>query len=339
VLVLYPPPDFETYVHARRLYVGGSFAIVDNRRVNYIFTTAGSAPESMGVGLDGMVAAMAVYSGTQEQIAVAGTFTRAYLSEGSVRSGGLVMWHQKDRSWRLVGDAAINGFAFAVAVRGQELWVGGKFSAVGTQSAANVAMYNGNAWHVLKTGVEGEVYAITVTARNDTYVGGLIHSAGGVAVQNVARWDGVNWVSLVDEVCSKTGSTLCGVDGVVNALATVGEYVYAAGSFLRAGGKPAENVAVYFSGEWSSLGGGVQGGSVYAMNVVSLGVGACIYYAGDFKYVRDERGTMPAHGLAKWCVGNPGRSRLQYESLDTLWTPVAVPEGVVQIRAIGSFQK
>jgi hypothetical protein len=326
-------------MHARRLYVGGSFAIVNNRRVNYVFTTAGSAPEPMGVGLDGVVSAMAVYNSVDEQIAVAGTFTRAYLSEGSVRSGGLVMWHEKDRSWRLVGDAAINGFAFAVAVRGHELWVGGKFSAVGSQSASNVAMYDGSAWHVLKNGVEGEVYAVAVTARNDTYVGGLIYSAGGVAVQNVARWDGVNWVSLVDEVCVRTGSTLCGVDGVVNALVTVGEYVYAAGSFMRAGAKPAENVAVYFSGEWSSLGGGVQGGSVYAMNVVSLNVGACIYFAGDFRTVRDERGTQPSRGLAKWCVGNPGRSRVQYESLDTLWNPMAVPEGVVQIRAIGSFRK
>jgi len=293
----------------------------------------------MGVGVDGGVAAIAMYNRTDETIVVAGTFTRAYQSEGSVRSGGLVMWSQRTQSWSLIGGAAIRGFGFALAVRGKELWVGGKFTTVGEMAASNAAMFDGTAWSTLKGGVQGEVYAVAVTARTDTYVGGLIHSAGGVGVQNVARWDGVNWVPLLDETCVRTGSKLCGVDGVVNALATVGEYVYAAGTFTRAGGKPVDNVAVFFSGEWSSLGGGVQGGSVYAVNVVRTGLAACIYFAGDFKSVRDERGSVYAHGLAKWCVGDPGRSRLQYESLDTLWTPIAVPENIVQIRAVGTLEQ
>lgn len=91
----------------------------------------------------------------------------------------------------------------------------------------------------------------------------------------------------------------CGLDGVVYAMAAIGEYIYVGGSFTMAGGKPSSNVAVYYSGRWSSLGGGVSG-SVYAAGVVRDGLGACVVYGGDFTSVRDKRGQMTTGGLAQW---------------------------------------
>lgn len=41
--------------NARRLYVGGSFATVNNSRVNSVFTTEGGAPQQLGLGTDGPV--------------------------------------------------------------------------------------------------------------------------------------------------------------------------------------------------------------------------------------------------------------------------------------------
>ncbi|KAJ1488022.1 hypothetical protein T484DRAFT_1784389, partial [Baffinella frigidus] len=60
----------------------------------------------------------------------------------------------------------------------------------------------------------------------DVYVGGRIRAAGGQevqnvaqwdgnqwVVQNVAQWDGNQWVALLDIACLRSQSAVCGVDG------------------------------------------------------------------------------------------------------------------------------
>lgn len=181
------------------------------------------------------------------------------------------------------------------------------------------------------------MFACAVAAGNDAFVGGRIQSAGNTEVENVARWDGASWVALVDSECSSTQSKLCGLNGVVYAMAAVGEYLYVGGSFTKAGGRPASNVAMYYSGKWSPLGAGVTG-SVYAAGAVRDGLGACVVYGGDFTSVADKRGRFPASGLAQWCIGNPEKALLTTGNLEQLWRPMKVPEGVLQVRTVASFQ-
>ena len=77
------------------------------------------------------------------------------------------------------------------------------------------------------------------------YVGGLFAQAGGVAVNSVARWDGVAWSALTDD-----GGT--GVSNFVNDLDVfddgTGTALYAAGFFDTAGGQQANNVARWACG-------------------------------------------------------------------------------------------
>jgi hypothetical protein len=74
------------------------------------------------------------------------------------------------------------------------------------------------------------------------FVGGEFWSAGGVTVNNVARWDGSAWSALA-------GPFGAGIDGSVDALAVFddgsGPTLYAGGSFTTAGGLWSRSIAAW----------------------------------------------------------------------------------------------
>src|SRR4029079_8519431 len=88
--------------------------------------------------------------------------------------------------------------------RGQLIVAGGFQESNGPGNG--VALWDGNSWSTLGTGVNGGVAALMVY--NDRlYVGGAFTQAGGSPASNVAVWDGTSWSAL--------GS---GVNGRVEAL-------------------------------------------------------------------------------------------------------------------------
>lgn len=88
----------------------------------------------------------------------------------------------------------------------------------------------------------------------DLYVGGTFHQAGGIAVNNIAKWDGSNWSDL------NGGTTTTGGYAYVNALTTVNDDLYAGGHFTTAGDKEAQNIAQWSASRktWKPLNGGVN---------------------------------------------------------------------------------
>ena len=64
--------------------------------------------------------------------------------------------------------------------------------------------------------------------------------------------------------------------------------------------------------------------------------GSCIYVAGDYKEVKDKRGTMDASGLVRWCIGDPGtvlkvdEQRSEAGVTSEYWEQVDLPEGSYQ---------
>jgi len=270
----------------------------------------------------------------------------------------------------------LHGLGLAVLVKDGDIFVGGRFTGAGSVKAASVAVFKpaagvsargivlnpsgvvhhdgiagpgGGEWRALGEGVKGMVYALAAGDNADVYAGGRFHLAGGVHVQNIARWEGVEgipgggyWTGLVDSDCLRLSSGVCGVDGDVWALAYVGEYLYVGGQFSAAGGKPARNIARFFSGVWEGIGRGVDG-AVHVLTAIKIQgtlAGSCVYVAGDFKEVEDHRGAMKVSGLVRWCVGDPGTVLQADESSDLgggvteYWEQVALPEGVVSVRAL-----
>ncbi len=56
--------------------------------------------------------------------------------------------------------------------------------------------------------------------------------------------------------------------------------------------------------------------------------------------MEDSRGEIEASGLARWCIGDPGTvltvdgSSAHGGGLTEFWEPVAVPDGVLSVRAL-----
>lgn len=129
------------------------------------------------------------------------------------------------------------------------------------------------------------------------YLAGDFFSAGDVGTTRVARWDGNTWEPLI----SITGSQLTGDE--VRALAVFddggGPELFAGGTFSRAGGLTATNIAKWDGRTWreveGSLGQGING-RVDCLHVHTDATGAALYVGGQF----DRAGGISASNIAKW---------------------------------------
>ena len=179
---------------------------------------------------------------------------------------------------------------------GPRLWVGGQFSSFGGVSAANVAVWNGNAWSNLGGGLtSGYDYpqCHCVAWFDDgsgaqLYAGGAFTLADGSPAPHIARWNGTSW--------SDVGG---GMNGWVDALAVfddgTGPALYAAGGFTQAGSNPANRIARWNGTTWSALGTGLNN---YASSlcVADDGSGSKLYVGGAFT----QAGGIGTNYLARW---------------------------------------
>jgi hypothetical protein len=306
---------FALAVVGNEVYVGGWFTSAGGVSANSVarFNTQTNTWSSLGTGssngVNGEVRELAVVG---NEVVVGGRFTSA----GGVSANSVARFNTQTNTWSSLGTGSSNGvsgilaYVYALAVVGNEVYVGGFFTSAGGVSANSVARFNTqtNTWSSLGTGssngVFGGVEALAVSG-NEVYVGGYFTSAGGVSARNVARFNTQTntWSSL------GTGSSN-GVDSVVFALAVVGNEVYVGGEFRSAGGVSANGVARFNTqtNTWSTLGtgssngvsiGGVSGG-VYALAVS----GNEVYVGGRFI----SAGGVSANGVARW---NSGTSRVE----------------------------
>ena len=181
-------------------------------------------------GADGIVRAVVV-SGTNTYIG--GDFTAV----GNVLAKRVAKWN--GTVWSPLGagvGSAAPGAVNALAVAGNgDVYAGGDFTTAGGVTANRVAKWDGTAWSALGAGAAnglngGYIYALAVAGNGDVYVGGGFTQAGGVAADNVAKWNGTTWSPL---------GAGTGAFGVVFVLTVAGNgHVYAGGNFRPAGCQP-----------------------------------------------------------------------------------------------------
>ena len=197
-------------------------------------------------GVDGSVYAAAVDNAGN--LYIGGSFSFA----GGVVANNIAEWNGS--SWLALGsgmDAPVD----ALVVSGTNVFVGGYFTTAGGVTANNIAQWNGTSWSALGSGITGSsvlgngpaVYALAVSGTN-LFAGGPFTTAGGVTVNNIARWNGSSWSAL--------GS---GVDDWVEALAVSSNQLFAGGYFTNAGGASANYIALWDGASWSALGSGISG--------------------------------------------------------------------------------
>jgi hypothetical protein len=248
-------------------------------------------------------------------------------------------WSALDSGIGGAGPGGSNPYVNALAVSGNDLYVGGYFTNAGGILANRIAKWDGNSWSALGSGMNGGVFGLAAIG-SDVYAGGDFNSAGGIAAARIARWNGSNWTAVglgLDSVVFAvvaSGSDLIaggnfvtatnsnnqvitvnsiarwdgnnwtpldlGMNGNVSALAVSGNEVYAGGQFTTAGGTLVNNVARWDGNSWSALGLGVGNGSVATVNALAV-LGGVAYVGGYFTTVTNSGGDMlTVNNIAKW---------------------------------------
>ena len=151
---------------------------------------------------------------------------------------------------------------------------------------ANTATEEG-CWSALGSGLNGTCYAIAISG-TEVYAGGSFTSAGGVAANRIAKWDGSNW-SALGEGLSSSHSSSC------HAIAISGMEVYAGGYFTTAGGVAANCIAKWDGSNWSALGSGLDD------RCLSIAISGTEVYAGGYF---TTAGGVAANSIAKWDGSN-----------------------------------
>ena len=288
--------------------------------------TAWSTPGSgfqlfLGNSVDGGEGYALVVAGGR--LYAGGLFDKA----GGVAALNVAGWD--GQSWSALAAAAtgISGYVNALAVSGTNVFAGGAFSSVGTNTTPGIGVikWDGSQWSVLGSGMDNEVFALTVAGTN-LYAGGNFTKVGGISARHVARWDGNTWSPLgpgldrgvsallnvgttlyagggftmagtlpVNYIAKWNGSSWSplgsGMDNTVWTLVPSGTTVYAGGYFLTAGGLTVNHVARWNGSSWAALGTGVDG----RVNALAVS-GATVYAGGGFFHA----GGVPATNVAKW---------------------------------------
>ncbi|UYV11650.1 MAG: hypothetical protein NCW75_10110 [Phycisphaera sp.] len=247
-----------------------------------------------------------------------GTGPALYLAGGFTEADGAVV--NRIAKWDgaqyvpLAGPAGVgvDGQIRSLAVfddgNGPALYVAGNFTQAGGVPASSIARWDGSAWSAVAgpmgEGLSREAWGLAVYDDGSgpaLYVGGLFDTAGGVEVDRIARWDGVQWTPLV-----APGGI--GVRGRIETLEALvdsnGPALYAGGSFSGAGGRTVNRIARWDGQDWSPLEGpkGV-GVSTQVDAIVSVVEGgrAAVYAGGRFRVA----GGVASSAIARWSCEAP----------------------------------
>jgi len=328
------------------LHAGGTFTLAGSSEVQHIAKWNGTGWSSLGEGTNDSVNALATFDdGGGLALHAGGVFTQA----GGTPVGRVARWDGS--SWSPLGSGVGGGWdplVRALAVfddgGGPALYVAGSFTHAGGIPSGCIGRWNGSSWSSVGGGVSDlpnllDPVRVSALAVHDDgsgpalYAGGKFTTAGGVAVDNIARWDGASWtpVSGLTWVDSLTvfdegsGPRLfaAGANGVtrwdgvawslvglmnslVNAVAVhddgSGPALYAGGRFTTVGGLAASRVARWDGSEWSPLGTGLSADRVWVLAEHDDGSGPVLLAGGSFGLAPDSGDSF----LARWsCERTP----------------------------------
>ena len=258
--------------------MGGRFTQAGGTPASNVAKWNGTTWSALGTGVNKDVYALAV-SGSD--VYVGGDFRTA----GGVSANSLAKWN--GTAWSALGTGfggSLVDYVEVLAVSGTDVYVGGYFSQAGGASVSNVAKWDGTAWSALGAGISSPVgsnFAPAVSALvisgSDVYVGGTFTLAGGLPVNNIAKWDGAAWNALG-----------AGVSNSVTALAISGNDVYAgsAGPFIG-------RVFKWDGTSWSTLGTSLNN----IVSALAVAPGNKLYAGGMFTALNDNSKVMAYFGI------------------------------------------
>jgi len=222
-------------------FVGGNFLTAGAATVSHEAVWTGSTWYSPGSGVNGEVYALAAVG---SDVYAGGAFIYATQTDStSLPADHMARWSTAFGTWYSLG-SSVDGQINAVAIDGNNVYVGGVFNSAGGVPANNVAVWNSldGTWSNMANGVTGctaanfcttTVYALAVNGPN-VFVGGNFTRVGGVVVANgLARWNSVThlWTGGLTAGCLGPNC-----QSSVRVLLPWGSGVDAGGDFSQAGG-------------------------------------------------------------------------------------------------------
>lgn len=267
--------------------IGGAFTTASGSPANRaaLWPPGGSAWSALNGGLDGTVEDMVAYRG---QLIAVGSFLNA--------DGGLVnhIAHWDGATWASFG-GGVGNYILAMAPYNGRMVAGGDFHQPTNSlaTAHNIAGFNGNVVSNFGIGINGLVQSLesfkypTINGSYELIAGGQFNLAGGIAANNIARWNENPIVVFPPPAWAAMGG---GFNGPVYAIRRYSGITYAAGAFTNSGlnriAKWNETTDV-----WEAMGTGLNG-FCYAMKEYN----GNLYVAGNFSTANG----ITARGLARW---------------------------------------
>ncbi len=261
------------YPDSNIVYAGGNFTLAGGVTAMNIAYWDGKVFHAMGNGIGNNTSTVFYIKKSGNYIYAAGT-------EGVHRWDGT--------TWTTIGTitgAVSNGlqvYDMTFDANGN-LYALGQFTQINGITVNGIAKWNGTAWSALGSGIGPSINGIfgrsIIVMGGNVYISGFFTTVGGVAANNIAKWNGSSWSAL--------GS---GTDGIT-WMAVQGTDIIAAGAFTHAGGITANRVARWNGTTWSAIGSGFN---LEAHSVVTSGNE--IYVGGLFT----QSGSTPVNHIARW---------------------------------------
>lgn len=239
--------------------------------------------------------------------------------QSSVANANYIVQRSASGTWAATG-TGMNAYVRSLAIAPDgSIYAGGIFTTSGGTTTNGVAKWDGSSWSALggTPGVTAGniVYALAVGPDGSLYAGGTFSTAGGGAVNKIAKWNGSAWSALGSGLNGDVFGMGVGPDGSL----------YVGGAFTTAGGGAANYIAKWDGSAWSALGSGMNS----AVVAFAFGIDGSLYAGGSFT----TAGGGPANRIAKW---NGSTWSALGSGLDSAVNDIAVaPDG--SLYAIGSF--
>ena len=287
---IFGPPPLGSVVEALavssagKLYAGGMFTNAGGVVASNIAEWNGSNWSAVGSGLRGPAfptpVVLSLSLDSNGDLYASGTIYG--VGGGAPTFFGVARWD--GTNWSGLGIGIYNSVHALVATNGS-LFAAGSFPFVGgvEVSASGIARWDGVSWQALgPAGMNAGASCFVIDASGSLYVGGNFTTLpGGTTARSVAKWNGNAWTNLG-----------AGVSGTVNALVSIGNDIYAGGSFTSAGGATVSNIAQWNGTNWSALGTGMNS----VVNALAKDSDGNLYAGGWFT----NAGGAGANRIARW---------------------------------------
>ena len=314
------PGDIDGHVKAivvdgADVYIGGSFSRAGGIAVANVvrYNVTRDEWSALGSGINGPVDTLLLHQG---RLYAGGYFSAAGLTDAQ----NIAYWD--GGAWQKLGNKTVEFFTSnqtrirALAAEGDEIYMGGTFSAITINGVPNTDVNSfvfwdqaRDEWYYFSGGftqlgstneIQGDLYTIAKSA-NYLYVGGAFDKAVGKSIAGIARYnlDTLNWEPLQSGIGAGSNTPLA---PQARTFLLLGDDLYVGGRFSSAGNVVTENVARWdeTSGAWSGLEAGlfVDGGLVDGVLGLAQ-TGNSLYAVGDQVHLA---GDYPSYLIARWVL-------------------------------------